>query len=133
MPPITAGIATPRAEWEMDARHGRALQARGLSPELAAKLGWRPCDGPGEDLWIAIPVVDQGKRLGTKYRTITLPGQRKLIDQQKGTPQILHNIDCLRRPELSGYPLVITEGEFDMLAAIQSGYPKTVSVPSGAP
>src|SRR5215468_10540332 len=128
-----AGTVPRRAEWEMDQRHANALQRRGLSVEMAARLGWRPCAGPGDDLWIAMPVVDQGKRVGTKYRTITQPGQPKQIDQQKGTPQIFHNIDCLRRPELSGYPLVITEGEFDMLAAIQSGYPRTVSVPSGAP
>jgi len=110
--------------------HGQALQRRGLSVEVAAKLGWKPCGGPSDDLWIAMPVVDQGQRIGTKYRTIT---GTKVFSQDKGTPQILYNIDCLRDPQLAGYPLVICEGELDAASAIQAGYPKTVSVPTGAP
>jgi len=114
----------------MDEAHGLALEARGLSVEAAVRLGWRPCAGPGDALWIAIPIIDRGKRVGTKRRTI---GEVKLFVQDKGTPQILYNIDCLRDPELAGFPLLITEGEIDCLAAIQCGYPKSVSVPGGAP
>lgn len=127
------GIATtvaPRVEWEMDEAHGEALEQRGLNPETAVRLGWRPCAGPGDQLWIAIPIIDQGKRVGTKRRTLT---GKKTFTQDKGTPQILYNIDCLRDPLLAGFPLIITEGEMDALAAIQCGYPKTVSVPGGAP
>ena len=76
-----------------------------------------------------MPVIDHGKRIGTKRRTIT---GDKLFTQDKGTPQILYNIDCMRDPELAGFPLMIVEGEIDCAAAIQSGYPKTVSVPGGA-
>ena len=128
-----AGTAVPKAGWaerEMDDLHGLALETRGLSVETAVHLGWRPCAGPTDDLWLAIPFVDQGKRVGTKYRTI---GGRKLFTQDKGSPQIFWNVDCLRRPELAGFPLIITEGEIDALTAIQCGFPKTVSVPGGAP
>jgi twinkle protein len=120
------------AEWEMDEAHGLALEARGLSVETAVKLGWRPCAGPGDVLWLAIPIIDHGVRVGTKRRTIG-GDEKKRFTQDKGTPQILYNVDCLRDPELAGHPLMITEGECDALAAIQCGYPKTVSVPGGAP
>ena len=128
-----AGTAVPKAGWverEMDDRHGLALEARGLSVEMAVHLGWRPCAGPTDDLWMAIPFVDHGKRVGTKYRTV---GGRKLFTQDKGSPQIFYNVDCLRDPQLSGFPLIITEGEIDALTAIQCGFPKTISVPGGAP
>jgi hypothetical protein len=113
----------------MDEAHGMALEARGLSVATAVKLGWHPCAGPGEGLWLAIPIIDRGVRVGTKRRTI---GGAKAFTQDKGTPQILYNVDCLRDPALAGHPLMITEGELDTLAAIQCGYPKTVSVPGGA-
>src|SRR6185436_19473343 len=100
--------------------------------ETAVKLGWRSCKGPtnSADRWIAIPYYDDGRRVGTKYRTIA---GEKLFTQAPGSAQIFYNIDCLRNPELDGYPLIITEGEADAHVAIQSGYPKTVSVPGGAP
>src|SRR6185295_14645322 len=129
------GIATTagqRAEWELDLASVHALEARSLSVETAVKLGWRSCKGPtnSADRWIAIPYYDEGRRVGTKYRTIA---GEKLFTQAPGSAQIFYNIDCLRNPELDGYPLIITEGEADAHVAIQSGYPKTVSVPGGAP
>jgi twinkle protein len=42
-------------------------------------------------------------------------------------------VNVLRDPTLKAEPLVITEGEFDAVAAIQAGWPKVVSVPGGAP
>src|SRR5262245_9020135 len=126
----SATTAGQRAAWGMDEAHGRALERRGLSVELAARLGWQSCAGPTDDLWIAIPYYDDGKRVGCKYRTLN---GNKLFSQDKGSEQVFWNIDCLRDPELAGFPLVITEGEMDALAAIQAGYPKTISVPGGAP
>jgi twinkle protein len=114
----------------MDEAHGLALEQRGLSVELAVRHGWRPCSGPTDGLWIAIPIIDKGKRVGTKYRTIT--GEKR-FSQDAGTPQIFWNVDCLRDPSLAGFPLIITEGEMDALAALQCGFPKVVSVPGGAP
>lgn len=131
MPSTTAGTAVPRAEWEMDTAHGQALEARGLSVEMAVQLGWHPCAGPSSGLWVSIPYYDAGKIVGRKYRT--LDKTPKEITQQTGSAQILYNIDCMRDPELRGNPLIITEGECDALAAIQSGFAKTVSVPGGAP
>lgn len=130
MPLGIVGTAAPRAEWEMDEAHGLALEARGLSVEMAVQLGWRPCAGPTDDLWLAIPFIEKGKRVGTKYRTV---GGAKLFTQDTGSPQIFWNVDCLRNPDFAAYPLIITEGELDALTAIQCGFPKTISVPGGAP
>ena len=128
-----AGTAEPVAEWDMTEAHGLQLERRGLNVEEAtARLGWRACGAPGnsDDLWIALPIVDGDERVGTKRRSIS--GEKRFT-QDKGTPQILYNIDALRDPELGGFPMVIVEGEMDCLAALQSGYLKTVSVPGGAP
>ena len=53
----------------------------------------------------------------------------------EGAPLALWNADCLSDPRLRNgqAPLLITEGEWDAIAAIQSGCPCTVSVPNGAP
>jgi twinkle protein len=42
------------------------------------------------------------------------------------------NYDCLLDETLNDEPLIITEGRADALAAIQSGFPRTISVPGGA-
>lgn len=133
MPSTAVGTAKHMVEWEMDETHGQALEARGLDVATAVRLGWRPTAGPTKDLWLAIPYFDHGQRVGTKLRTLPPPGIKKQFTQAPGSQQIFYNMDCLRDPELAGYPLMITEGEVDALAAIQCGYPKTVSVPGGAP
>src|SRR5215471_8585841 len=100
MPSGIAGTAVRVGEWATHSKHGQALQQRGLSVEMAAQLGWRPCAGPTDDLWIAIPYLDQGKLVGTKLRTL---GGIKQFTQVPGSQQIFWNVDCLRKPELAGY------------------------------
>ena len=117
----------------MDETHGVLLEQRGLDVEMAVRLGWRPCAGPTDDPWISIPYIEGGRVVGRKYRRIIKSEAGDNFSMQPGSAQILYNVDCLRDPELAGYPLVITEGEMDCLAAMQSGYPRAVSVPSGAP
>jgi twinkle protein len=128
---ITAESAALWDEWDLGEMHGLHLEQRGLSVERAVQLGWRACGKAGaSEVWLAIPIIDGDERVGTKRRTIA--GDKRFT-QDRGTPQIFYNIDCLRDPELGGFPLVIVEGEMDCLAAIQSGYVKTLSVPGGAP
>jgi twinkle protein len=74
--------------------------------------------------------MDGGVRVATKYRTLT---GEKLFTQDKGGRQILWNLDCLRDETLAAEPLIITEGELDAMSALQAGFPRTVSVPGGAP
>ena len=121
----TADGAVPLALTE---RHIALIDARGLDPELMVKLGVgasaRFSDG------IAIPYFEGGVQVALKHRTL---GPDKRFTQEAGGRQIFWNVDCLADDTLAGEALVITEGELDAIAAIQSGLPRTVSVPGGAP
>lgn len=120
---ITADGGAPLEE-----RHFELLQARGLDPELMVKLGVGASDRLSDG--IAIPYYERGTCVALKHRTL---GADKRFTQEAGGRQILWNVDCLADDTLAGEPLVITEGELDAIAAIQSGFPRTVSVPGGAP
>ena len=109
--------------------HIEALEARGLDPELLVKHGVGASDRLHGDC-IGIPFLDNGVRVATKYRTIS--GEKRFT-QDAGGRQILWNLDCLRDETLAQEPVIITEGEMDAFAALQSGFPRTVSVPGGAP
>lgn len=113
----------------MSAALVQAIEARGLDVELLVKLGAHGSGRLGPDT-LAIPYRDGGVTVATKYRTL---GDDKRFTQDAGGRQILWNLDCLRDESLKAEPLIITEGELDAVAALQSGYPRTVSVPGGAP
>ena len=111
-------------------RHKEWLTGRGIDPVLAEKLGLetvRKSDGA----WLALPYAIDGEVLNHKYRLTT--DKRHQMDA--GAPLLLWNSDVLREPAVrSGQaPVVITEGEWDAITAIQCGFPITVSVPNGAP
>jgi len=111
-------------------RHRDWLTARGLDPELAERLGLETVrDSKGN--WLAVPYVEAGEVINHKYR-LTSEKQHRM---DSGAPLSLWNVDCLSDPKVRNgqMPVVITEGEWDALAAIQSGFPYTVSVPNGAP
>jgi twinkle protein len=109
--------------------HIAALSGRGLDIELMVKLGVGASQKLGGDA-IGIPYFDDEVRVGCKHRTLT--GDKRFA-QDIGSRQIFWNVNCLRDETLKDHPLVITEGELDALAALQAGFPKTVSVPGGAP
>jgi twinkle protein len=107
--------------------HERWLEARGLDLEVATRYGiFTDWQSPGgRDL--VITYRRNGKIINHKYRS---PGKR--FRQDVGAPRAFWNEDVLRDTSLSGEPLVIVEGEFDALAAIQAGFLRTISVPDGA-
>jgi twinkle protein len=107
--------------------HQKWLTARGLDLETATRYGLftdRQSPG-GRDL--VIPYRREGKTVNHKYR-----GPQKRFRQDAGAPKALWNEDCLRDATLVTEPLIVTEGELDALAAIQVGFPRSVSVPDGA-
>jgi twinkle protein len=114
---------------ELSDRHIAAIEGRGLDPELLLKLGVGASVKLGGEA-IGIPFIDGGKIVALKHRTL---GADKRFTQDVGGKQVLYNVDCLLDPTLKDQALIITEGELDCLAAIQAGFPKAVSVPSGAP
>lgn len=111
-------------------RHQDLLEARGLDVELLERLGADTSTKVSGEDWISIPFFDLGEIVSRKYRTIS--GEKKFY-QDAGKRPVFWNLDCLRDETLSDQPLIITEGEFDAIAAIQCGFLRTVSVPNGAP
>lgn len=120
VPMTPSGIATTAAGQEALENF---LTARGLDVEVAVKLGWTASGG-----FIEIPYFRDGSVRNRKYRSVVGKEFR-----QDGGKQFFWNIDVLKDESLKDQPLIITEGEFDALAAIQAGYPRTMSVPNGAP
>lgn len=115
--------------------HLEALDGRGLDASLALKMGWRslPAKSAGGDPALVIPFFRSEQVVNRKYRTRITPGDKGKLWQDAGGVQCFWNEDVLRDGTLLKMPLVITEGEFDALSAIQCGFVRTVSVPAGAP
>lgn len=117
--------------------HQALLEKRGISPDVATRLGWLTCDARKGD-WIAIPFFRKGKAVNHKYRRIVKLPDTQNFEQDKGGEQCLYNLEAvealekLAPDELRGTQVVITEGELDCAVALQCGY-LAVSVPSGAP
>lgn len=111
-------------------RHREWITARGLDADLAEKLGLETRrDETG--FWLTVPYLENGEAINHKWRKTS--AKRHKMDA--GAPLLLWNADCLKDSKVqSGHaPVIITEGEWDAMAAIQSGFPFTVSVPNGAP
>lgn len=107
------------------------LEKRGLDVETLARYGVSSFQKDGsENEWVKIPYLQDGQTVNHKYRTIE--GDKKFY-QDADAVKCFWNFDILEDDTLSNLPLVITEGEFDALAAIQSGFVRTLSVPDGAP
>jgi twinkle protein len=109
-------------------RHCELLEARGLDTELLERFGVAS-SRRGSD-WIEIPYFQRGEIVNHKFRTVAGPKQ---FCQDAEAKKCFWNSDAITDPSLAHLPLIITEGEFDALAAIQCGHVRTVSVPDGAP
>ena len=110
-------------------RHSEILQARGLDVELLVRHGVDSFEEHGFD-GVVIPFYEAGQVINRKRRTIE--GEKRFY-QDAGARKAFWNVDVISDASLAGQPLIITEGEFDALAAIQAGFVRTVSVPDGAP
>lgn len=105
-------------------KHAEWIEARGLSVDLAHKLGLVTVSDGGA-AWLAVPYVERGRIVNHKYRLTSEKRHR----MDAGAPLILWNHDCLLAE--SDQPLVICEGEWDAMTALQLGW-RAVSVPNGA-
>ena len=108
----------------------KSLEARGLDIETADRMGWASTRRDGREC-IVIPFVRGERTLRSKVRNID--GEKYFSQLAPGGEQSAWNEDVLRDDSLLGQPLIITEGEFDALTAIQCGFERTISVPNGAP
>ena len=108
--------------------HGKWIEARGIDLGLAEKLGLETVSRGGKN-WLAVPYREAGETINHKYRLTSAKDHR----MDEGAPLALWNVDCLKDPKVreGQAPVVITEGEWDAMVAIQAGFPFTVSVPNG--
>lgn len=113
----------------MHEKHLEWITGRGIDPDLIEKFGLATINRGGAN-WLAVPYQHRGEVVNHKYRLIS--EKRHMMDPD--APLTLWNADILSDPRvLSGTPLIITEGEWDALAAMTAGFPCAVSVPNGAP
>ncbi|WP_103729000.1 DnaB-like helicase C-terminal domain-containing protein [Novosphingobium sp. HII-3] len=108
----------------MHRKHMEWFEQRAIPSDIAEQMGINSEMRDGE-LWLSIPYYLDGKLVNRKYRHAT----RKEHSQDKNGKACLWNADALSL----GGEFVITEGEFDALAAMTAGYSRVVSVPCGAP
>lgn len=123
---LTCGTAIIADGQAFIPKHREWFEIRGLDPDLAAKLGICTKLEGGAN-WIAVPYVERGRTINHKYRMAS--EKRHRMDE--GAPLSLWNHDVLM--DHHDLPLIITEGEWDALTAIQAGFKRCVSVPNGAP
>lgn len=122
-----AGLQEGRA---LHPKHREWLEQRGIQSDTALQMGVSTkSDDRGN--WLVFPYQLDGKLVNRKYRLTS----RKDHGMDTGGKLCLWNADCLRSDSVlnHGASVIITEGEFDALIAIQSGYENVVSVPNGAP
>lgn len=112
------------------------FEGRGISIETAARFGIYTGKRAGHEVVpsqngdiIVFPYTEHGATVNEKFRTLD-----KKFWQWTNKRSTFFNSDILDDPALEqGAPLVVTEGELDCLAAIDCGFPFSVSVPDGAP
>jgi twinkle protein len=121
----TATTAVGAVGLGLHPRHSAWIEARGISADLASKLGLVTVNEGGA-AWLAVPYVERGRTVNHKYRLTSEKKHRMDTD----APLVLWNHDCLL--EETDQPLVICEGEWDAMTALQLGW-RAVSVPNGAP
>ena len=108
------------------------LTDRGLDIEVALSLGVYASSQYGTDC-IALPYFKDGEIVNHKYKNLNPRDGMPSWTQQAGGEKVVWNRGVLEDETLKDKSLIITEGEWDCIAAVQSGYVKSISVPDGAP
>jgi twinkle protein len=116
----------------MNSQHELWLRSRGIAQATAEKFGLRSVEASWNGRHrhgIAIPYRVDAREVTTKVRWLD-GGEPKWTHDRGG--KHLWNEDSVSDSRNSHLPIVITEGEWDALAALQSGISRCVSVPCGA-
>lgn len=105
--------------------HQKWLDARGNLSIPAVDMGFTSTQRDGA-WWLSIPYYLDGKIVNRKYRRT---GEKE-HSMDAGGKLCLWNAEILSEQPRE---IIITEGEFDALAAMSCGFQNVVSVPNGAP
>lgn len=111
-------------------KHTKWLNDRGIQSATAEAMGVSTVsDNRGN--WLQFPYVLEGAIVNRKRRLTSA----KQHEMDKGGRLCLWNAEVLRSAAVTdhGVSVIITEGEFDALIAMQCGFEAVVSVPNGAP
>lgn len=125
-----SGIASTvdlQAAPAMHPKHEAWIEARGISVDLARKLGLTTVERSGAK-WLSVPYVENGKTINHKYRLTS--EKRHMMDPD--APLVLWNSQALDQAVEAAQPWVLCEGEWDAMVAVQLGWHAS-SVPNGAP
>lgn len=106
-------------------RHKEWLDQRGNLSDMADAMEVQTVDRHGGK-WLCFPYRLDGEVVNRKYRLTS----EKRHEMDKGGTLCLWNAECLSDDPTE---VIITEGEFDALAAMRCGFHSVVSVPNGAP
>jgi len=109
-------------------RHKEWLAKRGIQSDIAEAMEVSTVSDP-QGNWLCFPYRLDGALVNRKYRLTSEKRHR----MDKGGKLCLWNAEVLRSQPVvdHGASVIITEGEFDALIAIQCGNTATVSVPNG--
>lgn len=117
------------------------LKQRGFTDDLIERLNlsstWRG-HGDAEAEWIVIPYeAADGSPSGCKYRRV-VSLETGNWSQDPGGVKVFYRRPVIADPGLiddagKPVPLIITEGEWDTMAALAAGFQRVISVPNGAP
>lgn len=110
-------------------RHAEWLASRGIQSDIAEEMGVTTrSDSRGN--WLVFPYTLDDRVVNRKFRMTA----EKRHEMDKNGTLCLWNAECLRSQHVAkGGSVIITEGEFDTLIALQCGFPSACSVPNGAP
>jgi len=113
---------TEKAEFkEMNAEQYEWWSKRGISRDTLIYMKIQQRRGA-----IVLPYLQENEIKMIKYRDM-VEGKGKKVWQQKGGTPVLWGVDKLDLEK----PVILTEGEPDMLSWIEAGYKNVVSVPFG--
>lgn len=109
-------------------------EVRGLDLEALSRLGVQWGKGKHGEA-VAVPYRRGGEVYARKVRIAKdraeLGDERPFYWVPSGVPHGLFNEDCLRDETLAEQPIIITEGEFDALSVMESGFARVISIPDG--
>lgn len=105
---------------------------RGLDVEVALKMGVYGLSQRGTDV-IALPYYKDGEIVNHKYKNYRGVDGLPPWSQDKGGEKVVWNREVLLDESINHLPVIITEGEWDCIAAVQCGFVRSISVPDGAP